>query len=62
MIGQSDMLNFYGTENKYVLGAQRTVRNEENKTSFSLGRGAKRSVASLLSHQLAQPEGPVNAS
>ena len=62
MIGQSHMLSFYGTEKKYVHRAKRTVRNEEDKTSFSLGRGAKRSVASLLSHQLAQPEETVNAS
>ena len=35
MIGQSDMLSFYGTEKKYMLRAQRTVRNEEDTTSFS---------------------------
>ena len=63
MIGQSDMSSFYGTEkNNYVLGAQRTVRKEEDKTLFSLGRSAERFVVSLLSDQLAQPEGIVNAS
>ena len=35
IIGQSDMLSFYGTEKKYMLRAQRTVRNEEDKTLFS---------------------------
>ena len=36
MIGQSNMLSFYGTEkNIIMLRAQRTVRNEEGKTSFS---------------------------
>ena len=62
MISQSDMLSFYGTEKKYILKVQRTVRNEEDKVSFSLGRSAKSSVASLLSDQLAQPEGTVNVS
>ena len=52
MIGRSDTLSFYGTEKKYMLRAQRTVRNEEDKTSFSLGRSAESSVASLLSDQL----------
>ena len=41
--------------------AQRIVRNEEDKTSFSLGRSAESSVVNLLSDQLAQPEGTVNA-
>ena len=40
---------------------QRTVRNEEDKTSFSLGRSAEGFVVSLLSNQLAQLEGIVNA-
>ena len=61
MIGRSDTLSFYGTEKKYMLRAQRTVRNEEDKTSFSLGRSAESSVVNLLSDQLAQPEGTVNA-
>ena len=62
IIGQSDMLSFYGTEKKYMFRAQRTVRNEENKTSFSLGRSAESFIVSLLSDQLAQLEGTVNAS
>ena len=41
MIGQLDMLSFYGTE-KVCLKAQRTVRNEEDKTSFSFGRSAEK--------------------
>ena len=61
VIGQSDLLSFYGTE-KVCLKAQRTVRNEEDKTSFSFGRSAESLVVSLLSDQLAQPEGTVNAS
>ena len=61
VIGQSHMLSFYRTE-KSLSGAQRTVRNEEDKTSFSFGRSAESFVVSLLSGQLAQPEGPVNAS
>ena len=61
VIGQSDLLSFYGTE-KVCLKAQRTVRNEEDKTSFSLGRSAESFVVSLQSDQLAQPEGTVNAS
>ena len=44
-----------------MLGAQRTVRNEEDKT-FILGRIAESFVDSVLSDQLAQPEGTVNAS
>ena len=35
MIVKSDVLSFYGTEKKYMLRAQRTVRNEEDTTSFS---------------------------
>ena len=62
LFGQSDMLSFYGTEKKYMFRAQRTVRNEENKTSFSLGRSAESFVISLLSDQFAQPEGTVDAS
>ena len=63
MIGQLDMFSLYGREkNIIMLRAQRTVRNEEDKTSFSLGRSADRFVARLLSDQLAQPEGTVNAS
>ena len=42
--------------------AQGTVRNEQDKTSFSLGRNADSFVAGLLSDQLAQPEGTVNIS
>ena len=42
-------------------GAQRTVRNEEDKTSFSLGRSAESFVVSLQSDQLAQPEGTVSS-
>ena len=61
MIGQSDVELLQNRE-KYVFGAQRTVRNEEDKTSFSLGRGAESLVVNLLSDQLAQPEGTVNAS
>ena len=62
MIGQSDVLSFYGTEKKNMLKAQTTVRNEEGKTSFSLGRSAESFVVSILSDQLAQPEESVNAS
>ena len=42
-IGQSDMWSFYGTEKekKLILWAQRTVRNEEDKTTFNLDRSAK---------------------
>ena len=47
---------------KNVRRAQRTVKNEEDKTSFSLGRSAESFVVSLQSDQLAQPEGTVNAS
>ena len=36
MIGKSDMLSFYGTEKNIMLRAQRTVRNEEDKTLFTL--------------------------
>ena len=61
MVGQPNMLSYYETE-KIVLRAQRTVRNEEDKTSFSLGHSAESVVVSLLSDQLAQPEGIVNAS
>ena len=39
MIGLSDMLSFYGAEKK-IFRAMRTVRNEEEKTSFNLGRSA----------------------
>ena len=46
---------------KYVLRAHRTVRNEEDKTLFSLGRSTDSSVVGLLPDQLAQPEGTVNA-
>ena len=49
-------------QRKKMPRAQRTVRNEEDKTSFSLGRSAESLVVSLLSDQLAQPEGTVNAS
>ena len=42
-----------------MLRAQRTVRNEEDKTSSSLGRRAESFVVSLLSDQSAQPEGTV---
>ena len=45
---------------KYVLRGQRTARNEEDKT-FSLSRSAESFVVALLSDQLAQPEGTVNA-
>ena len=45
-----------------MLRAQRTVRNEEDKTLLGLGRSAKSFVVSLLLDQLAQPEGTVNAS
>ena len=41
MIGQSNMLSFYGTEKKKMLRAQRTVRHEEDLTSFRLGRCAE---------------------
>ena len=47
---------------KYVLRAQRTVRNGADKTLFSEGRSAKTFVVSLLSDQLAQPEGTVSCS
>ena len=59
-IGQSDMLSFYGTEKNTSLGHR--VRNEGDKTSFSLGRSAESFVVSLLSDQLVQPEGTVNTS
>ena len=62
VIGQSDMLRFYGKEKNCVLREQRTVRNEEDKTSFSLGRSVEGFVVSLLSNQLAQLEETVNAS
>ena len=45
---------------KYVLRGQRTARNEEDKT-FILSRSAESFVVALLSDQLAQPEGTVNA-
>ena len=61
MIGQSDMLSFYGTK-KIMFRAQRTVRNEDDKPSFSLGRSAESFVVSPLSDLLAQPEAAVNAS
>ena len=57
MIGKSDMLSFYGTEKNIMLRAQRTVRNEEDKTLFSLGRSAESFSVSPVSDQLAQPEG-----
>ena len=60
VIGQSDTLSLRNRE-KYVHRTQRTVRNEEVKTSFSLGRSAESFVV-LLSDQSAQPEGTVNAS
>ena len=44
------------------LWGQRTIRNEEDKMLFSLGHSAESFVVSLLSDQLAQPEGTVNAS
>ena len=40
-----------------MLRAQRTVRNEEDKTLFSLGRSAESFSVSPVSDQLAQPEG-----
>ena len=40
MIGQLDMLSFYGTEKKNMLRAQRSVGNED-KTLFSLVRSAE---------------------
>ena len=61
MIGQSDVELLQNRE-KYVFGAQRTLRNEEDKMSFILGRSAESFVVSLLSDQSAQPEGTVNAS
>ena len=61
VIGQLRMLSFYRTE-KSLSGAQRTVRNEEDNTLFSLGRSANSFVVSLLSDMLAQPEGTDNAS
>ena len=45
-----------------MLSAQRTVRNEEDKTSFSLDRSAESFVVSVRSEQFAQLEGTVNAS
>ena len=45
-----------------MLRAQRTIRNEEDKTSFGLGCSTESIVVSLLSDQLAQVEGTVNAS
>ena len=45
-----------------MLRAQRTVRNEEDKTSFSLSRSAESFAVSLLSDRLAQPEVTVDAS
>ena len=56
------MLSFYGAEKNNMLRAQRTARNEEDKTSFNLGLSAESFAVSLLSDQLAQPEGTVNAS
>ena len=53
------MLSFDRTE-KTVFGAQRTARNEEDKT-FSLGRRADSFVVGLLPGQLARPERTVNA-
>ena len=61
MIGQSDMLSFCGAEIS-MLRAQRTVRNDEDKTSFSFGRSAESFVVGLLSDHLEQPEEAVNAS
>ena len=49
-------------QRKKMPRAQRTVRNEEDKTSFSLGRSAESIVIRFLSAQLAQPDGAVNAS
>ena len=45
-----------------MLRGERTVRNEEKKASFSLGRSAESFVVSRLSDQFAQPVGTVNAS
>ena len=44
MIAKSDILSFYETEKKNVFRAQKTVKDEEDKTSFSLGRSAERFV------------------
>ena len=45
MIAKSDILSFYETEEKKnVFRAQKTVKDEEDKTSFSLGRSAERFV------------------
>ena len=52
MIGQSDKqayVELLRIREKYVLGAQRTVRNKEDKTSFRLGRSAESFVASQTS-------------
>ena len=59
MIGQSDMLSFYRTEKNMCL---RSVVNKDDTTLFRLGRSAESFVVSLLSDQLAQPVGTVNAS
>ena len=60
MIGQSNMLSFYGSGENVCLG-HRGLRNEEDKTSFNLGCSAERFAVSLLSNQFAQLEGTVNS-
>ena len=73
MISQSDMMfarydqpiryvQLLWNREKHMLRAQRTVRNKEDETVFSLGHSAESFVVSLLSDQLAQPEGTVNVS
>ena len=56
MIGQSNMLSFYGTEKKKMLRAQRTVRHEEDLTSFRLGRCAESYVV-IYQTSRHKPEG-----
>ena len=58
----ANQIEFLRNREKYMRRAQRTVRNEKVKTSFSLGRTAEGVVVCFLSDQLAQPEGTVNAS
>ena len=62
IISQSDMLRLFTEQRQMCAWGQRTIRNEEDKMLFSLGHSAESFVVSLLSDQLAQPEGTVNAS
>ena len=62
MIGQLDMLSFYRTEKSMCFRHRELSGTKKTRRCLVLGRSAKSLVVSLLSDQLAQPQGTVNAS